>query len=220
MTSSDRPLRFYFDFISPFAYLGWTQIHALAERHRRAVEPVPILFAALLNRWGHKGPAEIEPKRAYTFKYAARIAHDLGVPMRPPPAHPFNPLLVLRLATVPQAPDALRTLIDRIFSAVWADQVDATNPDAIAAVVDAAGLRGTDLLARANARENKDRLKTQTAAALAAGVFGVPTVDVQGELFWGQDSFPHLERYLRGEDPIDPAQLAEWAAMPVGVHRS
>ncbi len=57
-------LTFYFDYISPYAYLAWTQIHRLAERHRRDVDPVPVLLAALLDANGQKGPAEIVRKRA------------------------------------------------------------------------------------------------------------------------------------------------------------
>jgi 2-hydroxychromene-2-carboxylate isomerase len=58
-------IRFCFDFISPYAYLAWTQVHALADRHGRAVEPVPVLFAALLDHHGTVGPAEVPAKRRY-----------------------------------------------------------------------------------------------------------------------------------------------------------
>jgi 2-hydroxychromene-2-carboxylate isomerase len=85
-------LRFYFDFISPYAYLGWKQVHAFARTHALEVEVVPILFAALLNANETKGPAEIPAKRIFVFKDAYRKAHQLKVPFGPPPAHPFNPL--------------------------------------------------------------------------------------------------------------------------------
>jgi 2-hydroxychromene-2-carboxylate isomerase len=58
---------------------------------------VPVLFAGLLNALGTKGPAEVPPKRLYVFKHAFRLAHGLGVPLAPPPAHPFTPLLALRV---------------------------------------------------------------------------------------------------------------------------
>src|SRR5262245_64367925 len=93
------PVRFLFDYLSPYAYIAWTQVHGLAERHGRQVEPVPILFAALLGTYGHKGPAEIPPKRVYTFKHVVRLAHRVSVPLKPPPAHPFNPLLALRVTS-------------------------------------------------------------------------------------------------------------------------
>src|SRR5262245_43770609 len=79
------PIDFYFDFVSPYAYLGWTQIHALAARHGRTVRAVPTLFAALLNHSGTLGPAEIPLKRVYIFKDALRTAKVFGVPLEPPP---------------------------------------------------------------------------------------------------------------------------------------
>src|SRR4051812_42387593 len=97
-----RPLLFHFDFISPYAYLAWRGIHALADRHGREVEARPVLLAGLLNATGGKGPAEVEPKRIYTYKHVSRLAHTAGIPLRPPPAHPFHPLQALRVAGLPR----------------------------------------------------------------------------------------------------------------------
>ena len=94
------PIRFLFDFISPFSYLAWQWIHEVAETHERPIEYQPVLFAALLNHFGHLGPAEIEPKRRYIFKQVARRAHALRLQLAPPPSHPFNPLLALRIASI------------------------------------------------------------------------------------------------------------------------
>jgi 2-hydroxychromene-2-carboxylate isomerase len=212
-------MRFYFDFISPYAYLGWRRIHGVAQRHGLAVEPVPVLFAAMLDAWGHKGPAEIPPKRIYTWKHVVRLAHDAGVPIRPPPAHPFNPLLALRVASLP-LPDAdRRRVIDLLYTRAWARGEGVTDPDALVGALDGIGLPGRDLLRRANDPETKAKLKEQTAEALALGVFGVPSVEVRGEVFWGQDSFGHLDRFLAGDDPVTPESLDRWKDLPVGASR-
>lgn len=212
-------LRFYFDFISPYAYLGWTQIHALAERHGRDVEPVPILFAALLNAYGHKGPAEIPPKRIYVFKNALRLAHRLGVPLRPPPAHPFNPLLALRVASAPMDPAARRRLIDALFAATWGGGDGVTEPEAVARAAREAGLDGAALLREAAAPAAKERLRQQTDGALGRGVFGVPSIEADGEIFWGYDAFPDVEELLLGRDPVPPDALARWANLPASARR-
>ena len=103
LVAAHAPLLFYFDFISPYAFLAWTQIRGIAARCEREVEPVPVLFAGLLNAHDQKGPAEIPAKRRYLFKDIARKAHRLGVAsVAPPPAHPFNPLLPLRIASLPR----------------------------------------------------------------------------------------------------------------------
>ena len=106
---SASAVTYYFDYISPYAYLAWTQVHRVAAPHGRAVESVPVLFAALLDANGQKGPAEIPRKRVYLFKDVIRSAHSLGEPIAPPASHPFNPLLALRVtaADLP-APDRRR----------------------------------------------------------------------------------------------------------------
>lgn len=213
------PLRFYFDFISPYAYLGWTRIHALAARHDRTVEPVPILFAALLGAHGTKGPAEIAPKRVYTFKHVVRLAHDLGEPLQPPPSHPFNPLLALRIAARPRASDEQRRVIEALYRATWAGGPGVESPEAVATVLDAIGIDGAAEIDAAGEPEAKARVRAATDAAISAGVFGVPTIDADGELFWGQDAYPHLERFLDGGDPVDADWLERWGGLPATATR-
>src|SRR5688572_3672728 len=119
MSSKHAPVWFLFDVISPYAYLGWHRIHEVAARHGRTVAPQPVLFAAMLDAWGQRGPAEIVPKRVYTFKHVVRLAHDQGMPIAPPPSHPFNPLLALRVATAALDGPDVRAVIDALFAAVW-----------------------------------------------------------------------------------------------------
>lgn len=215
-------LRYYLDFISPYAYLGWPQARALAERCGMELRPVPVLFAAMLDAHGHKGPAEIEPKRLYTFKHVTRLAHELGVPLQPPPAHPFNPLLALRVASLPRLSAGERQrVIDVLYELVWATGVGVTDPAAVARALEAVGLPGAAMVAEASSPEVKDRVRNQTEDALARGVFGVPTFEVErtGELFWGQDSIPHVERHLAGNDPVTPAWLEQWKDLPKAAVR-
>ncbi len=211
-------MRFYFDVISPYAYLAWRRIDALAERTGRAVEPVPILFAALLSHYGHRGPAEIAPKKLYTFKHCVRIAHELGVPIEPPPHHPFNPLLALRVATAALGQAHARATIDALFDAVWNGGGGCEQPEALARWLDARGLPGRELLAAAGTSEMKLALRRATEDAIAAGVFGVPTIEVDGELFWGQDSLAHVEAFVRGHDPARAAE-ARWAGITASAVR-
>src|SRR5262245_1091901 len=135
-------VRFLFDFISPYAYLGWTQIHAVAERHGAAVEPVPVLFAAMLNANGSKGPAEIPPKRLYLFKGLPPRSRRLGIPLSPPPSHPFNPLPALRAASVEISADQRRPLIDALFRATWGGGGGVEGKAEVAAAATSAGLDG------------------------------------------------------------------------------
>lgn len=216
---SRAPIRFHFDFVSPYAYLAWTQIHALAGRHGVDVVPVPVVFGALLDANGQKGPAEIKAKRAYLFKDCVRLAHSFGVPFAPPASHPFNPLLALRASSLPMPEPQRRALIDHLFAAAWGGGSGVTAPADVAAAATAAGLDGEAVLRDAATPAIKDLLRSHTSEAVAAGVFGVPTVIAGGELFWGVDSLPHLERFLEGRDPVTPELVARWADLPASAVR-
>lgn len=218
-SADPKALQFLFDVISPYAYLGWRRIGALAQRHARTLVATPVLFAAMLDAHGQKGPAEIGPKRVYTFKHAVRLAAEQGVVLRPPRSHPFNPLLGLRIAGLPGSDDERHAVIDAVFAAIWDGGPGFERPDELARWLSARGLPGDRLVADAQAPEAKARLRDATAQALELGVFGVPTIVVDGELFWGQDSLGHVERFLRGEDAITPEVRATWAEVPIGIVR-
>ena len=213
------PIAFYFDFISPYAYLAWTAVHEIAARHGRSVEPIPILFAKLLDHFGHKGPAEIPPKRVYIFKHVLRLAHSMNVLLKAPPAHPFNPLLALRIATADLPELDQRRIIDVLFDAVWAGGPGVTEPDVVAKLLDDAGLDGRKLVTLAGDPEIKARLRVFTEEAITRGVFGVPTIIADGELFWGLDALPHVGDFLAGKDPVPHKELERWKDIPAQAQR-
>ncbi len=219
MSDGAATVRFCFDFVSPYAYLAWTQIHRMAARHGAIVSPVPVVFGALLDAHGSKGPAEIPAKRIYIFKDCVRLAHLLGVPFRPPPSHPFNPLLALRAASLPMADEARRALVDRLYAEAWGGGRGVTDPAVVAEAATAAGLDGASVVKQSGEQDAKDRLRKQTEEALAAGAFGVPTMLAGGELFWGVDSLPSLELRLEGKDPVTPELLARWQDLPASAVR-
>jgi 2-hydroxychromene-2-carboxylate isomerase len=214
-------VRVYFDFISPYAYLAWTQLPALAARHGRTLEAVPVLFAALLEHHGTRGPAEVPAKRRYVLVDIARKARALGVPIGLPPYHPFNPLLALRVASLPLDPAARHALIDRLFAAVWAGRGEhLQDPAVVAAIVRELGHDPERTLADATSVEGKARVKAQTACAIADGVFGVPSIIADGELFWGVDALPALDAFLGGARPsVDPTIESRWAALTPSATR-
>jgi 2-hydroxychromene-2-carboxylate isomerase len=207
-------LRFSFDYLSSNAWLAWTQLPGLVARYGVAIEPVPVLFAGLLEAHGQLGPAEVPAKTRWMVRNNLRKAALLGVPLRPPVHHPFNPLLALRVSSLPLDPARRTALVDGLFRAVWVESLHASEPGVVARVADAAGLDGAALVAEAQAPEAKARLRRQTDDAIARGVFGVPSMELRGELFWGYDDFPQLERFLAGRDPLDPREVARWTGAP------
>lgn len=221
----NESIDFYFDFISPYAFLAWKQIGAIAAAANRTLVLKPVLFAGLLNHHGQKGPAEIPAKRTYTFKNVLRIAHFAKIRIVPPPAHPFNPLLALRAASSDMDEASRVKLVDALYDLVWGTgSVEGvrgvTDPRQVAEAAKRAGLDPDATLAAAESQAMKDRVKATTDEAIARGVFGVPTAIADGELFWGVDSLPHLEAALRGDDPASAANLARFTEIPVGASRT
>jgi 2-hydroxychromene-2-carboxylate isomerase len=214
-------IEFLFDFISPYSYLAWTQVHLLGARAGREIEPRPVLLAGILNALGTKGPAEVPARRAYLVKDILRAAHRAGVKLVLPPAHPFNPLLALRIATLDVDRDLRRRIIDALFAAAWGTGQGVEGPDAIATVLRSAGIDEVPLLAAAATANAKERLRRNTDEAIARGAFGVPTVFIDGEMFFGFDSFPEIEDFARGDDPAARyADVVEqWATLPSSVTR-
>ena len=208
-------IRFYFDYESPNAYLAWTQLPALARRHGFGVEPVPVLYAALLDANGQLGPGEQPTKGRWMTRNMLRKAALLGVPLNPPAFLPFNPLLALRVTLLASATAQRDALIGALFRAVWVHGLHVHDAPVVERAANEVGLPGAELVAQAEGPEIKRQLRSQTDEAISRGVFGVPSMEVGEELFWGYDDFPYLELFLAGKDPIDPAHWERWISHPV-----
>lgn len=214
-------LYFFFDYISHNAYLAWHVTPALAARHRLALTPVPVLFGAMLSHYRQVGPAELPAKSSWMLRNVLRKARRHGIPIAPPASHPFNPLLALRVTCAVADDRARERVVDRLFRAAWAESRPLQEPDALRAVLRELDLPADDLLAAAGAEPAKRQLRENTDAALAAGLFGVPSFAVRGELFWGFDDMEYLGMFLSGRDVLSPdrAELAPWLAVRPSVER-
>jgi 2-hydroxychromene-2-carboxylate isomerase len=202
-----RTAIWYFDFISPFAYIC---LHRLKELPPDlSIEYRPVLFAGILNHWGQKGPAELATKRRYTYRWSHWWARSLGIPLRYPAAHPFNPLHHLRLALAcGSKPAAIRTIFDDI----WTTGADASDAVRFAALSRRLGIAEID-------QGVKDQLRKNTEEALQHGVFGVPTFEVDGELFWGADSIEFLKDFLKDPSAIKNQEMQRLDALPAAAAR-
>jgi 2-hydroxychromene-2-carboxylate isomerase len=212
-------IEFYFDFVSPYAYLASRQIGQLCARHGVQLVPRPVVYGALLDHWGLTGPAEVPPRREWLFKDCLRHASLLGVAFHGPAAHPFRSLTALRAALPEASGQQQAEVIEALWQGAWARGLDLGRPEGLTAALEAAGLEAKELLARTELPEVKAALRRETDAAIARGVFGVPTMIAGAELFWGNDRLAHLELYLEGRDPLDRERLAQILARPRGADR-
>ncbi|MEW6022258.1 MAG: DsbA family protein [Pseudomonadota bacterium] len=203
--------RWYYDLISPFAYLHF---HSLAPlRERLQIEPVPVLFAGMLKHWGTKGPAETAPKRLHTYQYCVWQASVQGLPFRMPPRHPFNPLAAQRLMVALEAGD---DVVGKAFGFIFGEGRDPELEfDALAerlGVREPAGLIGRP--------EVKQQLIANTQEAIDAGVFGVPSLVLRGQVFWGNDTVAWATRFLDEPSLFERPEYAAARATGVGVVRA
>jgi len=212
-------LHFYFDFISLYAYFAWRRLLPMCDE--RGVELVihPVVFGKLLDHWGQLGPAEVPPKKTFVYQSAYRYAALHGFAFDPPRSHPFNPLPALRAALLEVSGDAQRQVVSAIFTAGWSAGGEIGAPDALAVILDKAGLDGAAVLHEASSPTAKAALRAQTDDAIAHGVFGVPTMRIGELLFWGNDQLDHVALALDGRDPLDAARVDEMLARPRAIDR-
>ncbi len=203
-------LDWYFDFISPFAYLQWRRLRR--DHPEVALNPKPLLFAAILNHVGQLGPAEIPQKRRHTYRIVLWQARAAGIPLHFPPTHPFNPLPALRLCLA--APDRMQA-IDAIFAHIWEHGRLADSVEALADVAASLGIDDPAAIAR---DEVKRELLANGEEAMALGVFGVPTLRVRDELFWGNDATELALAFARDPGTLD-AEMRRVDAIPEAIQR-
>jgi 2-hydroxychromene-2-carboxylate isomerase len=219
-----KHLVFWLDFISPYAHLAFDRLPRELQGLSYQVSYRPILFAALLKHHGQLGPAEIAPKRDWTYRQVLWQAHAQGTPTRLPAAHPFNPLPLLRLALAAGQRHAQgqpnRFQCERAFAVAWNSGMDPSDLANLAPLGAELGLSEADMAPDSAVMQHaKSTLKANTDAALAAGVFGVPTVTVDGRHFWGNDALPMLAAYLRADPWFEGPSWTAAANLPTGISR-
>lgn len=202
-----------YDVISPFAYLMLPRLAELPATVE--LTTLPVLFAGLLDHFGQRGPAEILSKRRFTYRFALWRARRLGLPMRFPPAHPFNPLGALRLAIAAGSTlGAARLLLEAVFR----DGRDVSAPAVLAELARQLGV--ADWQAQLADPQVKARLRHNTEWAAGRGIFGVPTLVIGEEFFWGHDAFDMALDYLQDPRAFADEGMRAADTLPVGAART
>jgi len=220
-------IHFFYDPISPYAHLAFERLPLALAGHSVAVHYRPVLFAALLKANGQLGPAEIPAKRDWTYRQVQWLAHANGVRLELPAAHPFNPLALLRLGlatATDEAPgETNRWVSEQLFHHVWHGGQDAVAPDRLLALrerlMDHMAQRGKPWH-EPDSDTVKQRLRANTDEALALGLFGVPSLVLDGRVFWGFDALPMVAACLSGDAWFASGAWERAAQLPVGVRRA
>ena len=193
---------FHLDFVSPYAWLAFERLPDALEGLSYSVEYRPVLLGALLQQHGNPGPAGIAPKRDWTYRHAMWLGHSLGVETQMPARHPFNVLPLLRQALACSHDGSInRFVAGTVLRHVWQGGHDALDAQRLEAL--AAELEPQRKPENADGARPKALLRSNTDAAAARGVFGVPAFEVDGKVFWGYDSLPMLRAWLEGDAWFD-----------------
>lgn len=211
-----KQISFYFDPISPYAYLAFEKLPEALMGHSYTVDYKPVLFGALLKHHGQLGPAELAGKRDWTYRQVLWLARRHDVALDLPASHPFNSLALLRLALAcGEGGRVNRYVTETVLRHVWVGGAEAADPQRLQ------GLAAQLMPARDPAGEAvKAELKANTEEAIGLGLFGVPTLAVDGRLFWGFDALPMLAAFLSDEPWFTGPDWDAVRQHPVGVVRS
>jgi len=207
-----KNISFYLDFVSPYAWLAFERLPQVLEGINYRLHHRPILLGALLQHHNNPGPPGIAPKRIWTYRHVTWLGRHLGCGLDMPAQHPFNPLPLLRQALACSQDGTInRYTTATILRHVWLGGHDALDA---ARLADLAEALAEQIQPETDA---KALLRANTDAALTCGVFGTPTFEVDGRLFWGLDSLPMLRAYLDGDAWFDETAWQAVADLPSGL---
>lgn len=197
-----KRVEFFFDFVSPYSYLAYTQVGRVCGETGAELVLRPMLLGAVLNETGGRAATEVSPKYHYMLRDLQLLAEHYGAPLRFPDPFPFRSLKTLRAALWLRERDRMAAFVDEAFSLYWAEggsprgTEEANEDTAIAEVARGIGEDADEVLEGASQPAAKEALRTATAEALERGVFGAPTFFVDDEMFWGNDRLPFVEAAL------------------------
>ena len=199
MTS--KAIDFYFDFGSPTAYLAYTQLPKIAADANAVLNYKPVLLGGIFQSAQNASPMMIPAKGAYMMQDIQRYAKRYQVPLNFNPNFPINTLKLMRLTTGVQQhyPQLFEQFLAVIFKAFWVDAQNMGDEAVIRQVLQDSQLDADAILALADQPDVKELLKQNTQQANARGLFGVPTMFVGNEMFWGQDRLDFVVEALQAE---------------------
>ena len=193
---------FIFDFGSPNGYLSWKVLPAAARRAGAEINLIPCLLGGIFKATNNRSPmeafGEVRGKLAYEALETRRFVEKHGLTSyRPNPHFPVNTLLIMRGLIAARRAGMGDAYLEAVLKAMWENGEKMDDPQVVAGVLSAAGLDARALLAATQDPEVKAELVANTEAAVARGVFGIPTFFVGDEMFFGKDRLEQVEDEAR-----------------------
>lgn len=195
-----KTIELIFDFVSPNAYLIWSPLKDLAEKYGATIEVTPAFLGGMHKLTGNAPPfvrdAEVKGKNDYAMLEMNRFIKKHGLTkFRMNPKFPFNTITLQRML-VALEPEKRVGFIDRLLPAIWEQGLDVTDGDTLGKILHNAGFDGQELLARTQDPVVKQTLIDNTEKAVERGAFGIPTLYVDGEMYFGKERLGQIEDQL------------------------
>ncbi len=200
-----HPIDFYFDFSCPYAYLGSTQLSAIAAETGAEIRLRPFLLGGVFLHLGQAQNMSTTlnaPKKRHNRNDLIRWAALFDVPLNKPFRHPNRTVEALRVFLA-SPDDSKADVMAALYRLYWQDSADISDPDLLCDALNGLGLDGPSIVAKSRTPAIKKALFACTDNAIDAGVFGAPAWVVDGELFWGQDRIEMVKRATRGWKPTE-----------------
>ena len=188
-----KKLEFFYDYVSLYSYIG---NHRLASLKNVDVVYRPFFLGAVMQATGNRPPATVPAIGSYMLKDANRWADKYGIPLNFNPVFPQNTVNALRCALFALHEGEFEKIHQPLFDAMWVHQINLSDKDQLAKVLSDAGVDGARYIEATGDQALKDELKANTDEAIARGVFGAPTMYLEGEMFFGNDRFDFIEDRL------------------------
>lgn len=188
-----KTIEFFFDFLSPPSYLAYTQLPGIAERTGAEIIWRPMFTIGLHLLTGNTSPIMVPNKGVWARQDVQRFAKRYGVPLNINPHVPLNILPALRGALVAQEEGSFEAYCRAIYTAMWVDGADLSDPAVFAGVIESAGLDAAHFAEAIRSDAIKEKLKADTQEAADRGAFGAPTFFIGDEMHFGQDRLDFVE---------------------------
>jgi 2-hydroxychromene-2-carboxylate isomerase len=198
LVTEQSPIEFWFDFSSPYSYLASERIDELAAKYDRRVKWRPVMLGAAFKASGLPLLLTVPLKGEYSKRDIERSARFMGVPYSFPPKFPLVTLTAARGYYWLHGQDCgnAREFAHTVFRGYWVDGRDISESSVVLKIATSLGIDGDAFTAAVATPEIKDRVKQETDAAIAKGMFGAPYFMVDGEPFWGADRLPQIDKWL------------------------
>ena len=191
-------LNFYFDFGSPTAFLANARLRQLQQKYEVKINYNPVLLGGIFKATGNSSPVMVAAKGEYMLKHdLPRYARKYGVSLKFNPHFPINTLQLMRAATALQSSENFNHFVDIIFNSIWVEGLNMGDEEVVKSTLSKNNFKTSEILANISSDSVKQTLITNTQLAVDRGLFGVPTIFINNEMFFGQDRLDFVEEILQ-----------------------